>query len=262
MTDSFSYEQSQPRSMLSRFLRSLFSSVIQSIIVALILVVCVRVFLFRNFSIPSGSMIPTIEIGDQILVAKFAYGYSGLSLFGHPYFEGRIFGRLPDRGDVVVFMGNDGVLYVKRVMGLPGDRVQMRKNMLYINDRPLEAVFGKYILRVLSHQRVIRSAIFTETTPEGHVHQILDTVKNAPSDNTEVYKVPKGHLFMMGDNRDYSQDSRDQEAMGYIPVENVIGKAWYIYLSFPANAQDQQDGLSALKNLKNASPDRIWKVIK
>lgn len=198
--------------------------------VALIVFV-VRSFMFEPFTIPSGSMLPTIRVGDYLFVSKWSYGYSRYSLpFSPPLFEGRLWESVPQRGDIVVFRlpSDTAIDYIKRVVGLPGDRIQVRRGVLHING---EAVWRKEIEGYpLSSQGKVRQ--FLEAFPgRSDTHTILELYGDQGfRDRTKEYRVPQGHLFVMGDNRDGSQDSRFDQ-VGFVPLENVIGKAQLVFLS-------------------------------
>jgi signal peptidase I len=203
---------------------------IKTIIYAGLIAVGVRTVLFEPFNIPSGSMIPTLLVGDYLFVAKYSYGYSTYSLpFAPPLFSGRIFGSLPKRGDVVVFKypHDTSVDYIKRIVGLPGDRIQVKQGQLYINGEicPRQPE-GEY----LSDDNGIKlmSKLYQETLPNGVKHDILKQRDDDPVNNTQEYLVPPGHVFAMGDNRDNSLDSRVPQADGgvcYVPVENLMARA-------------------------------------
>ena len=200
---------------------------------ALLIALVIRTLLFQPFNIPSGSMKATLLIGDYLFVSKYSYGYSHYSLpLSPPLFSGRIFGTSPERGDVVVFRlpKDDSTDYIKRVIGLPGDRIQVIDGLLYINGTPVkrERVDDFIDDENGTSERVRR---WRETLPNGVTYQTLDLQDNGFLDNTQEYVVPAGHYFMMGDNRDNSTDSRVLAAVGYVPFENLVGKAQIIFFS-------------------------------
>jgi signal peptidase I len=204
-------------------------------IIAVVLALIVRTFLLEPFNIPSGSMKPTLEVGDYLFVSKPAYGYSRFSFpFGFAPIEGRIWtgGRVPQRGDVVVFKKptDTSTDYIKRLIGLPGDTIQMINGRLYINHKmvPRQEVGLKDIDESGRQMTVME---YLETLPNGVVHYIYEISDDQPLDNTEEFLVPEGHYFMMGDNRDDSQDSRVMSEVGYVPLENFVGKASLIFFS-------------------------------
>lgn len=210
---------------------------VRTIGVAVLLAMIFRSFLFEPFHIPSGSMKGNLLIGDYLFVSKFEYGYSR---FSFPYGSwlpsfGRIMGENePERGDVVVFRKPTDVStdYIKRVIGLPGDRIQMRDGVLYINGAAVPKLpadeFLEYDERA---QSVRRTPQFQETLPEGKTYYVLDDDPFGAVDSTRVYTVPEGHYFMMGDNRDNSVDSRYTDQVGFVPKENLVGKAEIIVFS-------------------------------
>jgi signal peptidase I len=201
------------------------------IVHALIIALVIRTFLFQPFNIPSGSMEETLLVGDYLFVSKYSYGYTHFSLpFSPPLFSGRIFASEPVRGDVVVFRlpKDDSIDYIKRVIGLPGDRIQMIDGLLHINGVAVKRVrVGDFIDDETG--RSVRR--WRETLPNGVSYETLDLEDNGYLDNTQEYVVPPGHVFMMGDNRDNSADSRVSSAVGYVPFENLIGKAQIIFFS-------------------------------
>jgi signal peptidase I len=208
---------------------------LNSVLLAFLIAFSIRAFLFQPFNIPASSMVPTLLVGDYLFVSKYTYGYSRFSLpFSPPLFSGRIFGSEPKRGDVVVFRLPKDVQvdYVKRVVGLPGDRIQMKEGQLYINDKPVKREpIADYVGAACGSETTGKIKRWRETLPDGASYETLDCVDNGFYDNTIVYTVPAGHYFMLGDNRDNSTDSRVQSAVGYIPFENLVGRAEVIFFS-------------------------------
>ena len=213
--------------------------------------VAIRSFLFAPFSIPSGSMLPTLMIGDYLFIAKWPYGYSRHSFpFGIAGFDGRIAEGLPERGDVVVFRypGPEDEDFVKRVIGLPGDTLFVRDGEVHLNGRPLQRLrIADYTAPVSpnspcqaipegSAREVTGEAgeplcaypRFRETLPGGRSYEVIDQLVGGPGDDFGPITVPAGHVFVMGDNRDDSLDSRFELADGgvaLLPVENLLGRA-------------------------------------
>ena len=218
---------------------------VKTLVYAGLIALGIRTVAFEPFNIPSGSMIPTLLIGDFVFVSKFSYGYSHFSApFSPPLFSGRILGSYPNRGDVVVFRNTRNTTedWIKRVIGLPGDRIQVKQGQLYINgaEVPRTLVTDKFKASdeagagMLSHE-------YLEALPNGVKHDVLkqsdEHIFGDPDfdpNNTDEYLVPDGHLFMMGDNRDNSADSRFMNGLGFVPLENVIGRAQFIFFSFDA----------------------------
>jgi signal peptidase I len=228
----------------------------KQILLIIALVLLSRAVVAETFYVPSGSMEPTLEIGDDLITTKFAYGYSRYSM---PFTLGpasstRLFERLPQRGDVVVFRlpRDPEQTYVKRVIGLPGDRVQVIAGHLLINGEALPLRAAGTGQMELQDGRRLTAGRFIETLPDGREHPIFKLGWNGPMNDTGVYEVPPGHLFMMGDNRDNSLDSRvspDSGGVGFVPVENLIGRADVILGSwdFPIMRQPVWTWLSGLR---------------
>jgi signal peptidase I len=207
---------------------------IKTLVYAILIALFIRSFFYEPFNIPSASMVPTLLIGDYLFVSKFSFGYSRYSLpFGLPLFSGRIFFQDPHRGDVTVFKlpANPSVDYIKRVIGLPGDTIQMKLGRLYINDKevPREPTD---LCRDPDDPRGAAYQHYIETLPDGVRHCILELGDDRLLDNTEAFHVPPEHYFMMGDNRDNSADSRDPASgVGYVPAENLVGRAQFLFFS-------------------------------
>lgn len=219
-----------------------FKELVKTVFYAVLIALAVRTFAYEPFSIPSGSMIPTLLVGDYLFVSKFSYGYSRYSLpFGLPLISGRIFASEPKRGDVAVFKlpSDNKTDYIKRLVGLPGDRIQVVEGRLHINGEEVPRERDGYFT-VLEHaENVRRFNRYVETLPNDRRHEIIEFSDNSYSDDTPVYNVPEGTYFAMGDNRDSSKDSRFP-TVGFVPFENLVGRAEFIFFSI--------DG----------SPWRIW----
>jgi signal peptidase I len=236
----------------------------KTIAYALLIALVLRVLLFQPFTIPSASMEPTLLQGDYIIVSKYSYGYSRHSIpFSPPIFHGRLFMHKPTRGDVVVFkLPRDGHTdYIKRLIGLPGDRIQMKDGALYINDKllPRQELSPGIVTESFGFTHPVQR--FLETNPEGRQYITYDFGPDNPVDNTGVYIVPEGDYFMMGDNRDNSLDSRvspEAGGVGFVPAENLVGRAQIILLSWNADA-------SLFKPwtwFTGARPSRFFNVLK
>jgi len=230
------------------------------VIVVLILLVPVlwsplilfRFVLYQPFSIPSNSMVPTLMVGDYVFAAKYAYGYGRYSLPLAPSFlSGRVLASDPEYGDIVVFRTarDNSVDYVKRVVGLPGDRVQMRQGQLFLNDKP--------VTRVALKETAAGSACgvddgatvkrWRETLPNGASYVTHDCVDNAYLDNTNVFTVPPGHFFALGDNRDNSTDSRMMSTFGFVPMDNLVGKVTRIFWSLDEDGEPRFERLGKVR---------------
>ena len=210
---------------------------IKTIVIAGALALGFRSLLFEPFNIPSGSMIPTLRVGDYLFVSKYSYGYSRYSFpFGMAPFDGRIFETPPERGDVAVFRQpqNESVAFIKRIVGLPGDRIQVTDGVLRINDVAVNRV-RKGFATASDGYNVIRFAVYQETLPNGKSYLIQERSDDDVLDNTNVFLVPEGHYFMMGDNRDNSRDSRTT-SVGMVPAENLIGRAERLFYSHNSSA--------------------------
>ena len=206
---------------------------------ALLIAILIRIFLFQPFNIPSGSMIPTLLVGDYLFVAKYEYGFSRHSFpFSPALFSGRIWGSQPERGDVAVFkvQTEEGLVdYIKRVIGLPGDKIQVIGGELYINGNLIERVPAEDYPLVSEFGSVRMAPSFYETLPNGARYRILDLQPNGRGDNTAEFNIPYGYYFMMGDNRDNSTDSRF--TIGFIPEENLVGEAKFLFYSTDGSAR-------------------------
>ncbi len=215
-----------------------FGETVKVVIQALLIAAVVRTLLFQPFNIPSGSMIPTLLIGDFLFVSKYSYGYSRYSMpFSPDLFSGRILASKPKRGDVVVFKlpRDTSQDYIKRVIGLPGDRIQMLKGRLHING---QMVPREPIDKVRTEDRMgeqVAVATYRETLPGGVAHTIIEIEGDTGfNDNTGVFEVPPDQYFMMGDNRDNSTDSRvppEHGGVGFVPAQNLVGRAEMIFFS-------------------------------
>lgn len=218
----------------------------RTILFVAVVVVGVRTVVFEPFNIPSGSMLPTLLVGDFLVVSKFSYGYSEHSITGARWlmrqvapgrehlFQGRILGRVPTRGDVAVFKlpSDPSIDYIKRIVGLPGDRIQVKGGILHINGEAVRRdPDGRFDESGRGFGAVQR---YVETLPGGRRHHILEMSDNGWLDNTPEITVPQGHVFGMGDNRDNSQDSR---VFGPIPLDNLVGRAEFLFFSVTEDAQ-------------------------
>ena len=214
-----------------------FLETLSTLLWALGIAFVLRTFLFQPFHIPSGSMLPGLMKGDYIITTKYSLGYGrhAATPLPFPVKKGRLFEREPARGDVIVFRPEGHTKnFIKRLVGQPGDQIQMKEGRLYINGKPIQVqIVGQESYNDPSGRKVLAEA-WSEAFGDKESHIIYDTQKNGPADNTNTYTVPAGHYFMMGDNRDRSGDSRmsiSNGGAGYIPTENLMGKAEFILLS-------------------------------
>lgn len=259
MRPTFSRRAAEPAADDGRPKRE--GGLVRLLLVVLLLAWAVRSLIVAPFSIPSGSMLPTLLIGDYVFVAKWPYGYSRYSFpFGIPPFEGRIMTDLPDRGDVVVFRApgeRESGDFIKRAIGRPGDTVEVRGGMLVLNGRAIPREpegFVEIPITANSPCRVVPGATpqvsgdglacrypaYRETLPDGTSYLVLDQVDNPRADDLGPTLVPDGHVFLMGDNRDDSLDSRYSPAeggIGLVPVENLIGRGFFIFWSTNGSAE-------------------------
>jgi signal peptidase I len=215
------------------FWRTIANMALGWLVIPLALALIVRTFFFQPFNIPSASMKPTLLIGDHLFASKFSYGYTRYSLpFSPPLFLGRIWASEPRRGDVVVYRlpKDDSTDYISRVIGLPGDRIQMRDGALFLNGEPVKRERVDDFLDT-DDARAMPVRRWRETLPNGVSYETLDLLDYGFLDNTLEYRVPAGHYFMMGDNRDNATDSRVLNQVGYVPFTNLVGRAARIYYS-------------------------------
>lgn len=230
---------------------------IKAMLAAAAIALTIRTFLFEPFNIPSGSMFPTLLVGDYLFVEKYSYGYSKYSFpLDLGPFDGRIFESVPERGDVAVFRQPKRVHidYIKRIIGLPGDTVQVSNGILLVNGRPVTREYlGTEDMSEANAINVYQKYIETlpdEITETGtRQHYIYEISDDEVNDNTEIFTVPEGHYFAMGDNRDSSLDSRIQNQVGFVPAENLVGRAAFIFFSTEGLAGKCERGDGALASL-------------
>jgi len=214
---------------------------IKTVAYAVLIAMVVRTLGFEPFNIPSGSMIPNLLIGDYLFVSKFSYGYSKHSLmFSLPIIPGRVLYSKPERGDVAVFKlpSDNSTDYIKRIIGLPGERVQMKDGRLFIDGKIIKRERIKDFKEIGPSGNIRKIAQYNEILPNGKSHKILEEWGDkGPLDNTLVFHVPSEHYFVMGDNRDNSQDSRVRPEVGFIPKNNFVGRAEILFFSTNGKAR-------------------------
>ena len=239
-----------------------FVETVSTLLWALGIAFALRTFLFQPFHIPSGSMLPGLMKGDYIITTKYSLGYGrhAATPLPFPVKKGRLFEREPARGDIIVFRPEGHTKnFIKRLVGQPGDQIQMKEGRLHINSKPIQIQkVGQESYIDQSGRKVLAEAWSEAFGDKPHI--IYDTQKNGRADNTNIYTVPAGHYFMMGDNRDRSGDSRmsiSNGGAGYIPTENLMGKAKFILLSV-----DDDFALFKPWTWANMRSSRFFKAIK
>jgi len=228
---------------------------------ALIIALLIRTLFFQPFYIPSSSMEPNLLIGDRLFVSKFSYGYSRHSLpFSPKIFNNRIFERFPQRGDVIVFKTpmDNRTDYIKRLIGLPGDTVQILDMYLYINDEKITREGVKNLKDINCGNEIIKSDFFMESLPNGKRY-IAAYRNEGTMQNTDKFIIPENHYFFMGDNRDCSKDSRFLSSVGYVHFNNLVGKAQLIFFS---NEKQKGSFFEFWKWHKSLRFDRFFKKIR
>ncbi len=235
---------------------------------AFVILMVVHVFLFQRFNIPSGSLVPTLLVGDYVLVSKYSYGYSKYSFPFTPFnFSGRIFGSDPKRGDIAVFHNDrdSGLDYIKRVIGLPGDRIQMVDDVLHINGQPVKKERLEDFETDKPNRILRKVPRYRETLPNGVSYTTIEVDSGRGYlSHTGIFDVPAGHYFMMGDNREDSQDSRVPSRVGFVPVENFIGRAEMTYFSADTGVDDRGRPNPLLSSLATARIrwDRMFRGVR
>ncbi|CCZ23009.1 signal peptidase I [Acetobacter sp. CAG:977] len=219
--------------------KSGFWDTVKTLFYAALIALFVRTVFVEPFSIPSGSMIPSLLVGDYLFVSKMSYGYSRHSLpLSMPLIKGRIFYEEPKQGDVIVFKlpSDNRTDYIKRLIGMPGDKIQVKQGRLYINGKQIERIADKDFVMRDERGKAMRFDRYIEVLPNGVRHPIIEMSDEGPFDNTEEFTVPEGHFFMMGDNRDNSLDSRSVK-VGFVPAVNLVGRAKFLFFSNDGTAR-------------------------
>ena len=215
------------------FNKEFFIDNIKTLFYALIIAVIIRSLFLQPFYIPSSSMEPNLLIGDRLFVTKYSYGYSKHSFpFSPPIFDGRIFEKKPLRGDVVVFKtpADNRTDYIKRIIGLPGDKIRFIDSNIYLNNSEILKSKTSSTKSVYCGNNKIDIFTFEEKLPNGKKYNAV-YLKNFPYQNSDVFEVPENHYFFLGDNRDCSKDSRFLSSVGYVHKDNLVGKAQFIFFS-------------------------------
>ena len=210
-----------------------FSENIKTLFFALIIALIIRSLILQPFYIPSSSMEPTLLVGDRLFVTKYSYGYSKHSFpFSPPVFNNRVFFSEPKRGDVVVFKtpSDNRTDYIKRLIGLPGDKIQFIDSNLYLNNNEIFKTMASKKALIYCGDKLIDVYTFEENLPNGRKFQTV-YLKNFTFQNSDVFQVPDDHYFFLGDNRDCSKDSRFLTSVGYVHKDNLVGKAQFIFFS-------------------------------
>ena len=216
-----------------------FWETVRTVVYAILIALVVRTVAFEPFNIPSGSMVPSLLIGDYLFVSKYSYGYSRHSLpFSVPLFDGRLLFTEPERGDVAVFKlpRDNRTDYIKRIIGLPGDRIRLERGVVYLNGEPVMRQRIEDYRERIPEANGYAIAQFIETLPNGRAYRVIEFTEGGGLDDTQEYVVPADHYFALGDNRDNSQDSRVANGVGFIPRENLVGRAEVLFFSVNGEA--------------------------
>ena len=232
---------------------------LKSVLLAVFIALLIRSFIAEPFNIPSGSMKPNLLVGDFIFVSKWSYGYSRHSLpFSLGWSDKKIFSKMPKRGDVVVFKTpeDNRTDYIKRVIGLPGDKLRIKNGQIILNDEKILRKRNDDFIDNDNNVSLKRNRKYIEYFDNFEI-EVLDLMDNGIADNTKLFSVPEGHFFVMGDNRDNSQDSRFDNTVGFIPIENLVGKARFIFFSL-----ENSRFLQIWKWPKSIRSERIFQSIK